>query len=117
MELINLCAIGLAVSFFLPWVRLVLGAGPSGFDLQKMGDMHLLLWLIPILSALTIFAGITKRSQQVVAQIAGALPFCVGVYWYFKLGSSLFQIMTYGAYLSLFFGAALFVLARNEKRT
>jgi len=111
-QLINLCAAGLGVSFFLPWARFF-GGNLSGFDLQKMGDEQRLLWLIPIFCAITIFAGASKRSQQIAGQITGALPFCVGVYWYTKIGSDLFQMLTYGAFLSLAFGTALFILPRK----
>ena len=109
----NLCAAGLGISFFLPWAQFF-GANLSGFDLQKLGDQQLLLWLIPICSAITIFAGITKRSQQIAGQFTGALPFCVGVYWYTKLGSDLFHILAYGAFLSLAFGAVLLILPRKS---
>jgi hypothetical protein len=113
-QLVNLCAVGLGVSFFLPWAQF-LGANISGFDLQKAGDEQRLLWLIPIFCAITIFAGITKRSQQIAGQLAGVLPFCVGGYWYSKLGSDLFHILTYGAFLSLAFGVALLILPRKSK--
>jgi hypothetical protein len=36
-QLVNLCAAGLGVSFFLPWAQF-LGGNVSGFDLQKAGD-------------------------------------------------------------------------------
>jgi hypothetical protein len=113
-QLVNLCAAGLGVSFFLPWAQF-LGGNVSGFDLQKAGDGQLLLWLIPIFCAITIFAGVTKRSQMIVGQLTGALPFCVGIYWYNRIGSDLTHILAYGAYLSLIFGAALFVLPRKAK--
>jgi hypothetical protein len=113
-QLTNLCAAGLAGGFFLPWVQFF-GANISGFDLQKMGDEQRLLWLIPISCAITIFAGITKHSQKIAGQLTGALPFAVGVYWYAKLGSDMFHILTYGAFLSLAFGAALFILPRKAK--
>ena len=113
-HLVNLCAVGLGVSFFLPWARFF-GSNLSGFGLQKMGDQHRLLWFIPICCVITIFASATKRSQQIAGQITGALPFGVGVYWYAKLGNDLFQILSYGAFLSLAFGAALFVLPRKSK--
>ena len=58
-QLVSLCALGLGVSFFLPWVQFF-GGNVSGFDLQKLGDQQRLLWLIPIFCAITIFAGITK---------------------------------------------------------
>jgi hypothetical protein len=113
-QLVNLCAAGLGVSFFLPWAQF-LGGNVSGFDLQKVGDGQLLLWLIPIFCVITFFAGVTKRSQKIASQLTGALPFCVGIYWYNRIGSDLFHILAYGAYFSLAFGAALFVLPRKSK--
>jgi hypothetical protein len=113
-QLVNLCAAGLGVSFFLPWANVMFGT-LSGFDLQKTGDGQRLLWLIPIFCAITIFAGVTKRSQKIAGQLTGALPFIVGIYWYYKIGSDLFHVLAYGAYLSLIFGIALFVLPRKTK--
>ena len=113
-HLVNLCAVGLGVSFFLPWVQII-GANISGFDLQKMGDQERLLWIIPICCAITIFANITKRSKEFARQFTGVLPFLVGGYWYFKLGNDMFQLLTYGAYLSLAFGAAMLILSRKLK--
>jgi hypothetical protein len=113
-QLVNFCAAGLGVSFFLPWAHLIF-ANPSGFDLQKAGDEQLLLWLIPIFCVITILAGIAKQSQNFAARITALFPFLVGIYWYCKIGSDLFHILAYGAYLSLFFGAALFVLPRKSK--
>jgi hypothetical protein len=113
-QLVTLCAVGLGVSFFLPWANFF-GVSLSGFDLQKMGDEQRLLWLIPVFSAVTILAGIARRSQKVVAEIAGVLPFLAGAYWYYKLGHDLTHILSYGAFLSLAFGAALEVLSRKIK--
>jgi hypothetical protein len=113
-QLTSLCAFGLGISFFLPWANFF-GANPSGFDLQKMGDAQRLLWLIPICCAITIFAGMTKRSQNIAARVTGLLPFCALVYWYNKIGSDLTHIMTFGAYLSFLFGAALLILPEKTK--
>ncbi len=113
-QLVNLCALGLGTSFFLPWAN-ILGANISGFELQKAGDLQRLLWLIPIFCTITIFSGMTKRDQRNVAQLSGALPFIVGIYWYYKIGNDLFHILTYGALLSLLFGALLLVLPRAMK--
>ena len=109
-----LCAAGLAISFFLPWAT-ILGSSASGFDLQKMGDEQRLLWLIPAFSAITIIAAIAKSGQRFAGQFTGLLPFAVGVYWFFKLGEDMPKILSYGAYLSLFFGAALFIIPRRMK--
>jgi hypothetical protein len=113
-QIVNLCALGLGISFFLPWAN-ILGGNISGFDLQKAGDGQLLLWSIPIFCAITIIAGMTKRSQQIAGQLSGVLPFAVGVFWYMKLGQDMFQILAFGAYLSLACGLALLILARKSK--
>ena len=113
-QLVNLCAAGLGVSFFLPWAQFF-GANLSGLTLQKADDEQRLLWLIPICCAITILAGLTKHNQKIVGQLTGTLPFCVGVYWYAKLGNDLLHILSYGAFLSLAFGATLFILSRKSK--
>jgi len=112
--LIYMCAFGLGVSFFLPWANVLFGS-LSGFDLQKMGGEHRLLWAIPIFCAITIIAGFAKQSQKNIGQLTGVLPYVVGVYWYLKLKDDFFHILTYGAFLSLAFGAALLILPRNQK--
>ncbi len=113
-ELISLCAMGMGVSFFLPWAQ-IFGANLSGFDLQKMGAEHRLLWLIPIGCTLTIYMGVKKISQKIIGQITGVLPFCVGFYWYQKLGNDLTHILAYGAYLSLMFGGVMSYLLKKTK--
>lgn len=113
-ELIGLCAVGLGVSFFLPWANFF-GSNLSGFDLQKLGDEQRLLWLIPTCCALTMVFGVKKISQRIIGEITCALPFLVGGYWYYKLGSDLFHILAYGAYLSLVFGAAMSILLKKVK--
>jgi len=112
--LINLCAAVFGVSFFLPWAQ-IFGANLSGFDLQKLGDEQRLLWFIPIFCVITIVAGFAKASQHIAARLTGVLPFCVGAYWYYKIGSDLFHVLTYGAFLSLICGAALLILPRKTK--
>ena len=114
-QLANLCAAGLGVSFFLPWAHFSDGSILSCFDLQKIDNPQKLLWSIPIFALITIVTGLTRRSQKIVGQLTGALPFGLIAYSYYKHGSDLFHILTYGAYLSLAFGAALFILSRKLK--
>lgn len=113
-HLVTLCASGLLVSFFLPWVNF-LGAHPSGFDIQKLGDEYKLHWLIPLFSVVAIVAGLTKQSQRTAAQLAGAVPFLAFIYWFSKLGSDLMNSLSYGAYLALICGAGLEILSRRLK--
>jgi hypothetical protein len=113
-QLVSLCAIGLGVSFFLPWAH-ILFASPSGFDLQKDGGGQLLLWLIPFFCVVTIVAGFANASQHVAARITGVLPFLVGVYCYSQIKDDLFHVLAVGAYLSLFFGLLLLILPKKSK--
>lgn len=112
--MIGLCAIGLLASFFLPWTH-ILGQGISGYDLQKLGEKQRALWLIPAFSVFTIFAAKTKRCQKVIAQLSGALSFCVLAYWLNQLGSDLLRHLSFGAWLSLICGLALIILPHRLK--
>src|SRR5712671_3963377 len=109
-QLTNYCAAGLAVCFFLPWIQ-VLGVGVSPFGMQKIEEADArLLWLIPIFSAITIFAGIAKFGQRIAARLTGLLPLCVVAYWYKDAGSNLTNVLSYGAYFSCILGTALVTL-------
>jgi hypothetical protein len=113
-QLVSIAAAVLAISFFLPWVQFF-GASLSGFDIQKLNDEQKLLWAIPVFSALTIFTGMSKRGQRTAAQLAGAIPFCVLIYWLKRMGSDLMHIISFGGYLTLISGAALLILPRRLK--
>src|SRR5437016_3784313 len=84
VQLANVCAAGVGICFFLPWIQ-IFGYGVSPFTFQKTTSNHLFLWLIPIFSAITIFGGITKRGQSIAACLTGLLPFVVAAYWFSKL--------------------------------
>src|SRR5467141_2650199 len=115
-QLVNLCGAGLGISFFLPWIQ-ILGISASPFTMQKMGQEAdtRLLWLIPIFSAITIFAGLAKFGQSVAARLTGLLPFFALVYWYKDVGNDLMNVLSYGAYLAGLFGAALVILPPKSK--
>ena len=114
-QLMSICALGLAICFFLPWLNLFFGK-PSGFDIAKQeGGKALLLWSVPIFSALTIFANLTGRNQKIVAQLTGALPFIILAYALSQGGRDVLRLLEVGAYVSLVIGLALFVLPRKLK--
>lgn len=112
-----LCAAGLAASFFMPWVKIFLGH-PSGYDLQQLGDAHKLYWSVPMFAAVAIVAALTKKSQRTAAQIAGAVPYLILIFWMAKFESrynELLQNLDYGAYVALVCGGLLEFLGRRAK--
>ena len=112
-----LCAAGLAASFFMPWVKMFLGH-PSGYDLQQLGDAHKLYWSVPVFAAVAIVAALTKKSQRTAAQVAGAVPYVILIYWMAKFEShytDLLQNLDYGAYVALVCGGVLEFLGRRVK--
>jgi hypothetical protein len=111
---VSLCAVGLLVCFFLPWIDFLLGK-PSGLDFTKQGGKFQLLWAIPIFCAFTVLAGITKSSQRVVAQLTGALPFFVLVVGLKEEGGDLLRVLGIGGYGSLALGLLLLILPRRLK--
>ena len=113
-QAINLCAVGLLICFFLPWVYL-LDQPFSGFTLQKLGGIYLAFWLIPVFCITTIVAGLIKQSQKSGALLTGSLPFFALAYWYYQLGPDLLKILTIGAYVGLGLALALIVLSTKLK--
>lgn len=108
----NLCAAGLALCFFLPWMDFGLGK-LSGFEIQNHSDVGKFFWLLPILCALTILAGVTRKSQQIAGQLAGAAPFAILAYGLSQMGRSLFDVLAPGGWLGLVLGTVLFLVARR----
>ena len=60
--LVAICAVGLLLCFFLPWIDF-LGAKASGLDIAKNKGESKVVWLVPLLSFITIIAGLTKKIQ------------------------------------------------------
>ncbi|MFN7139408.1 MAG: hypothetical protein ACK4UN_08725 [Limisphaerales bacterium] len=112
-QAINICAIGLGICFFLPWIT-IWGMGASGFEFAKQSGKALVLWSIPIFCAITIFATVTKRSPKIIGQLTGALPFFVLAYGLYH-EKELLKIVAFGGWISLILGLALFILPRRLK--
>jgi len=114
-QLIRACALGLLVSFFLPWIQFI-GQSLSGFDLQKMPGGQKWLWIIPIFSVITMFVPVAGRCLKIAAILTGALPFCVLAYWLNEVGNELLRTVGLGGWLSLFFGLTLLILPHRLKQ-
>ncbi len=113
--LIALVALAMLGCFFLPWITLL--GSLSGFDLQKLPSTEAeLVWCIPAGAALALLAVAAKTGVGAASQLAGAIPFLALIYYRTKLGDRFFQSLQYGAHLTLFFGAVLFVLPRFLKK-
>jgi len=112
--LIRLCAIGLLVSFFLPWIQFF-GQGLSGFDLQKMRGHQKWLWIIPIFSVITIFVPAVGHCRKIAGLLTGALPFLTLGYGLSQIGGDLMKLLHIGAYAGLALGLLLFILSLRLK--
>jgi len=108
----NLCAVGVGICFFLPWLRILFGQ-LSGYDFQQLGGGTRLLWMMPVLSVLTLCAGLSGNSQKIVGQLAGTSPFVIFVYGLYTFGGDMLQAMQLGGWLALVAGGVLFVLVRR----
>ncbi len=113
-SLISLCALGLLVAFFLPWINVLL-IKPSGFELAKQEGKYLLLWAIPAFSAITFFAGLAKAGQKSIAQATGCLPFFFLMVAIYTDGTDILKTLDYGAYTSLAMGLGLMLLPSRLK--
>ncbi|PIP06963.1 MAG: hypothetical protein CO012_03455 [Syntrophobacterales bacterium CG_4_8_14_3_um_filter_49_14] len=108
-----ICAIGLFISFFLPWVKLFFFTG-SGYDLAaNLGGEASLAWLIPLSSIAVVAVAFYEQSTRtnsfgkISSIIAGALPFVGLLYGLSQIGKDLFEVLAIGAYLSLIIGLIL----------
>jgi len=108
-----ICAIGLFISFFLPWGKLFSFTG-SGYDLAaNFGGEAKFAWLIPLSSIVVIVVAFyehgtnTNDFGKTYSIIAGALPFIGLLYGLFQIGKDLFEVLAIGAYLSLMIGLIL----------
>lgn len=107
------CAIGLFISFFLPWAKLFFFAG-SGYDLAaNLGGEAKFAWLIPLSSIAVVAVAFYEHSTntnnfgKIGSIIAGALPFVFLLYGLSQIGKDLLEVLAIGAYLSLIIGLVL----------
>lgn len=112
-------AILVIAAFFMPWVGLF-GFSLSGFEIAKMDDSALAVFLVPIMSFFVVIATISGSGRRLVALISGVLPFGVIIYAIVKVMSEIgghfdpsdffeaaSEILKVGAYLTLIGSAGL----------
>ncbi len=128
-----IAAAALVVAFFLPWFKLS-GASYAGFAvgsfLSTSGALdagflswilQLLVLLIPVSAALVIVLVMLRRKTEVVALVAGLLPFVALIFMLFNSSQVLDQ-MGIGVYLAMVAGLASVIYRTSiqldsEKRT
>ena len=98
----------------MPWVAFFGGAA-SGLELQKHSDSYKFVWLLPACAVITLLLNMAGAPTALVRRIAGAVPFAILAYSLSKIGSDLFQILSWGGWVSLAAGFALVVAPSPAK--
>lgn len=121
-----LCAAGLIVFFFFPWITIGGLISISGYQipdivkgfgqLAAIGGtgktdprvyLFYLIYLIPIFSALTIVFAMTDKSTKASGFIAGVAPIAALIYSLSEAGTNTFEGMAIGAWLTLLTAIAM----------
>ena len=98
----------------MPWVAFW-GGSASGLEIQKHADSYKLVWLLPACAVVTLLLNIAGAQTALVRRIAGAVPFAILAYSLSKIGSDLFQILSWGGWVALAAGIALIVAPSPAK--
>lgn len=128
---IPLCAIGLFIAFFLPWLSFK-ELSISGFQLARGVQDYagkgtglsaiFWLWLLPVLAFVTAVSGGKGGFGRVMAIVSGAYPWGWLAYGYFEVGRTagkeasrflqegLWQVAGFGVFATLGCAGALLAL-------
>jgi hypothetical protein len=116
---VTLLSLLLLGSFFLPWIN-ILGKPLSGWDIVRIEEFGLearLLLAIPLTGLFTFLGALVKPSQiKPVAVLTGSLPLIGLAFYWFKIGTDLFQLLGIGAYATLFVAVLLIILGANQSK-
>lgn len=116
----NFCALGLIISFFLPWAQLM-GFGASGYDLTKIGSYGNLGWGIPIFALLTIAnSQYRAKATNYAGVMAGFYPFLLVLEFQYQNGfppipQEIFHIISIGGYLTALFSLGIIYFSLQKK--
>lgn len=123
----NLCAIGLIVFFFFPWVSIGGFISISGYEIPDIAKgfgqlaalgsqtgktdpriyLFYLIYLIPIFSVLTLIFGLTNNNTKFTAFVSGIVPIAALFYALSQAGMDIFEGMAIGAWLTLLVAIAM----------
>jgi hypothetical protein len=113
-NVISVSAAILGASFFMPWATFW-GGNISGLEIQKNVDSYKLVWLLPACAAITLLLNVAGAQSAIVRRIAGLIPFAILAYSLNKLGSDLFQILSWGGWVALAAGIVLIIVPSPVK--
>lgn len=124
----NWFAAALIIFFFLPWF----GAGPfsvSGYTLttipsvlnaassssgvrtdSSIGLLYI-VWLVPILSIITLALGLTGRSPRAMAIVTGVVTLLMFLFVFIAGGGDVFKVLGIGSYLTILAAIGLILAA------
>jgi len=125
----NICALGLIVFFFFPWINIAGFIKVAGYEIpdatkslgqlaQVLGEtgrmnpkVHLLylLYLIPICSAVTIFLNAKGRDSRMAGLAAASIPIFMLIFMIFEVGTEILEGIASGVYLTLLGSAGIII--------
>lgn len=109
---INICALLLIGSFFLPWAQ-VLGVSASGYELMKLGSSAVFAALVPITALLVLINNLIGYRNRILITLAGAIPFLALAVGLAKSDGQGFRVLSFGAYFILIISAVMILIANS----
>lgn len=115
------CAVGLLVAFFMPWVQLF-GFGMSGYNLGQLGSYGNYAWIIPILAGAVVLLSFLGINNRGIGALAGLVPLGAIAYGLMRLGlesadatqgvlDAAGHVLSIGAWLTIMFSIAIVIAA------
>lgn len=107
-----LCAVGIALCFFAPWITLDRNISGS-----KLSGAAVFFWAIPLLALATIGVRKNKVQLRYFGTTTAVVVWLAAVYWFVKSASFGLPGLQWGASLSLMLSLALFGLVGENRVT
>lgn len=104
--LASIAALGLLISFFVPWITF-LGTKISGLDIQKNFSSYQFVWVLPLFAVIALVANFLNKHVALACRVGGAVPFCILAYSMNQLGIDVWKSLLPGAWMALASGLIL----------